>query len=423
MEVAENAERIVTKVEIPEDERACMHCGVEMAPFGVVEHERIELIPARVVVHVEQREKLGCKNKACQGEAVTAQRQHPPAVHRRVGVSVLAHLIEAKCDDAQPIHRQCDQLARIGLSLPEETAYGYFKQGTSMLLPIADAQFGEVMHDPNWVGLDDTGLDVLDKGRKGGTFRGHLWCAHASRHLVAYRFTETWEAREIAPWMKLLGPGSKLQVDDYKGYSKQVQYEDGSMGPLVPDIIRLGCMMHVRRRFFKALKAGDKRAAKVIAWVKDIYKVEALARGRPPDERLSLRKEHSLDLLDRFDSWVDERLPTIGKTGYLAEAIRYASQQRPYVRACFLDGRYEIDNGACERSIRKPAIGRRNFLFTGSVDAAHRLAAAYSLVQTCRNLNINTREYLLDVLAKIDAGWPMRRLAELMPHRWAGIEL
>ncbi len=85
--------------------------------------------------------------------------------------------------------------------------------------------------------------------------------------------------------------------------------------------------------------------------------------------------------------------------------------------------RYEIDKGACERKIRKPAVGRPNFLFTGSVDAAHRLAEGYSLVQTFRNLNVNTREYLHDVMTTIEAGWPMRRLAELMPHRWAGIEI
>lgn len=97
----------------------------------------------------------------------------------------------------------------------------------------------------------------------------------------------------------------------------------------------------------------------------------------------------------------------------------HALQQWVYVRRCFDDGRLEIDNGACERAIREPAIGRKNFLFTGSADAAKRLAAAYSIVQSCRALDISTREYLIDVVTKLEHGWPARRLRELLPQNWA----
>ena len=123
--------------------------------------------------------------------------------------------------------------------------------------------------------------------------------------------------------------------------------------------------------------------------------------------------------LDSFDAWVDTQAKTLGKTGKLVEAVRYAKQQRPFVRRCFSDGRFEIDNGEAERTLRKPAIGRKNFLFTGSAPAGQRLAGAYSLVQSCRALNIPTRDYLIDVIAKLEAGWPARRLTDLLPHRWS----
>ena len=79
----------------------------------------------------------------------------------------------------------------------------------------------------------------------------------------------------------------------------------------------------------------------------------------------------------------------------------------------------KLDNGAVERAIRRPAVGRKNFLFTGSADAARRLAAAYTLVMSCRELGISTYEYLSDIIEKLEGGWPMRRLVELLPHRWA----
>jgi len=418
--VSREVERRVTLVSVPVGERTCCHCGEEMTAFGVVEHERLEFVPGHFVVEVERREKLACKHKGCQGEAITAERREVPESPLRVGVSVLAELIESKCDDALPVHRQCDRFRRMGVDFPESTAYGYWRHATSLLIPLAEALLGQIMEDPNWVGIDDTGLDVIDSTRLKGKYRGHIWCFRAHSGLVAYQFTETWQAEEIAKWMALLGKNTHVQVDDYKGYGTTVEFGGRKM-VVVPLERRLGCMMHVRRRFFAAFELGDKRAAKAIAWIKELYAVEARARGKPPEERLALRKEHSLGALEAFEKWCDEMQPRLGKTGPLAEAVSYALQQRVYVRRCFMDGRFEIDNGAVEREIREVAVGRKNYLFTGSADAGERLAAAYTLVQTCRNLGISTREYLNDVLRKLEAGWPARQLTDLLPHRWAAL--
>jgi transposase len=414
MTLAPHVERVIDKtVDVPEAERACCHCGVEMGVFGHVDHERIEYVPAKLVVHIERRLKRSCKHTGCKGEAITAERQSVPDSSLRVGASLLAELVESKCDDAMPIHRQCDRLRRLGFDLPEPTAYGYFAYATELILPIAEALLGHILQDPVWVGIDDTGLDVLDPTRKGNKYRGHLWCFRGSSGLLAYQFTETWQAEEVAQWIALIGEQTHIQVDDYKGYASVINGRK-----VVPDAIRLGCMMHVRRKFFEALKLGDKRAAKPIEWIKAIYKLEEDAKGKLPSERHALRQEHALPLLDEFDAWVDERDLTLGKTGHLAQAVRYAKQQRPFVRRCFTDGRFEIDNGAVERAIREPAIGRKNYLFAGSTAAAIRLAAAYTLVQSCRALGINTRDYLIDIISKLEAGWPAKHLAELMPHRW-----
>jgi hypothetical protein len=180
-------------------------------------------------------------------------------------------------------------------------------------------------------------------------------------------------------------------------------------------------MMHVRRRFHDALKLGDKRASEPIAFIRELYVIEAEAKeaGMDADARLVLRTQRSLPWLDKLDAWVDAHHKTLLPKERLGEACNYALAQRPFVRHCFSDGRVEIDNGLVERAIREPAIGRRNFHFTGSEKAAERLAAAYTLVQSCRALGISTRDYLIDVITKLEAGWPLRRIAELVPDRWA----
>jgi transposase len=415
-------ERRVTEVAVPQDERACLHCGLEMMALAPREHERVEYVPAKFVVHVERREVLVCKTPGCRCDATTAERAEPPGLETRVGASVLAQLVEAKCDDALPIFRQCDQFARLGFEIPVNTLYGYWAYVTNLLMPVADAVFDTVLADPIYVGVDDTGLDVLDTTRPGGKFRAHLWCFRGTTPLVAYRITETWEADEIEPWIRGIPEGTFIQVDDYKGYSALYENVDKTKAPLVPPERRLGCMMHVRRRFHEALKLGDRRAAFAVELIGRLYQIEERARDEPPDERLAIRKRDSLPLLDSFDTWVDEQRPKHGNTGYLAEALRYAHDQRPYIRRCFTDGRFEIDNGRVERAIREPAIGRKNFLFTGSLAAGGRLAVAYTLVQSCRALGISTRDYLIDVINKIVGGWPARRLTELMPQNWAAAQ-
>lgn len=416
--LAASLERIVSEpVCVPASERSCQHCAAEMAGIGFVEHERVEYVPAKFVVHVERREKLACK--ACRGDAVTAARKEPVA-SRRVGASVLAHLVESKCDDALPIHRQRDQFSRLGFEVPSNTLYTYWSYVTDLLRPVADTTLGVVLGDPVYVALDDTTLKIIDKNKGSGTTRGHLWCFAGTGPLVGYAFTETWSANDVAPWIRAID--ADIQCDDYKGYSAQIRFADGEQsGPLVDPQRRLGCMMHVRRRFHEALKLGDKRAAEAIELIQELYAVEALAkeRGLVPNDRLMLRNERSQPVLARFEAAVDALITSATPTSPLGSAARYAAQQRPFLRRCFTNGSFEIDNGRVERLIREPALGRKNFLFTGSLDGAKRLAAAYSLVQSCRNLGFGARDYLIDVIGKLEAGWPMRRIVELVPDRWA----
>jgi len=411
-------ERIVTSVAVPDAERACKCCGIDMVAIKPREHERVEYVPDKLVVHVEQREVLVCKASACRGDATTAERTQTPDVVRRAGPSLLAQLIESKCDDAMPIHRQRDRFARMGFAMPLSTLYDYFAHGSDLLIPVAKTTLSVLLGE-SYVNVDDTKLKVLDKTHRRGRYLGHLWCITGPRKLVAYLFTESWSAEEIAPYLGAID--GFIQCDDYRGYSSKVKLPDGSWRILVPPQWRLGCMMHVRRRFHDALKLGDKRAAEPIAFIRELYVIEAEAKeaGMDADARLALRTHRSLPWLDKLEAWVDANHKTLLPKERLGEACNYALAQRVFVRRCFSDGRFEIDNGLVERAIREPAIGRRNFHFTGSEAGAERLAAAYTLVQSCRALGISTRDYLIDVITKVEGGWPLRRIAELVPDRWA----
>lgn len=408
--------RVITVVPVPKEERACIHCGAEMQCIAHIDHERVEFIPARIEVHVERREKLACQE--CKQDITTADRKTSVAYQRRAGMSLLAHLVESKCDDALPIYRQQDQLRRLGFDVPLNTLYGYWDYATATLQPVADAIVSTVLGDAI-VGVDDTKLDYLDPSDPRGKQRGHLWCFVGCGPLVGFVFTESWRAEDIEPWLSAID--GFIQCDDYKGYNSSIVDSDGVKRVLVPPDRRLGCMMHVRRRFHAAYLGRHLGAAVPLKMIGDIYDIEAEARsaGLDAPERLILRQQESLPLLDQFDAWVDDNRPKFLPKSPLGAAARYANQQRPYVRRCFEDGRFEIDNGRVEREIREPAIGRKNYLFAGSAAAAGRLAAAYTVVQSAKHTGVPVYEYLVDILQRLERGWPARRLTELLPDRWA----
>jgi transposase len=418
-ELSPDLKRNITVVPVAEEERKCVHCGAEMQRIDYIDHETVEFIPARIEVNVERREKLACG--ACHQDIDTAPRQKSVPYQRRAGVSLLAHLLESKCDDALPIYRQQDQLRRLGFDVPLNSLYGYWDYGTGLLQPVADAIVSAALGDPI-VGIDDTKLDYLDPKDPRGIQRGHLWCFVGSGGRVGFTFTETWEAKDIEPWISAID--GFIQCDDYKGYGATFVGDDETPHVLVPPKRRLGCMMHVRRRFHAAYLGRHLGAAIPLGIIKDIYHVEGEAKdaGLGAQERLLLRQQKSLPLLAQLDTWVNENSPKLLPKSPLGGAAHYAKEQRPFVHRCFTDGRFEIDNGRVEREIREPAIGRKNFLFAGSAAGASRLACAYTVVQSARRTGIPVREYLVDILGRLERGWPAKQLTDLLPDRWAAAQ-
>jgi len=425
MKVSPNVERNVTVVPLSKEECTCALCGAEMKVFGYVEHERFRYVPAKIVIDVERREKAGCER--CRKDVSVAPREQAPAVVRKVDASLLAKLVAEKCVLALPVDRQRREIARLGLDIPDKTLQSYWAYTTDLLEPVADANlslaFGKTI-----VGTDDSHLKTLDKSAKHGVLRGHLWCfvgtdgTVASPETIAYGYTPSWEATEITDWFSAID--GFIQCDGYAGYAREVELdddEDGKTVVAVPPERRLGCGMHIRSKFHAALLAKDRRAAIPLKHFADLYRIEADCKDRSldADARGEERRRLSLPILDALDGWVDALHPKLLPKSPLRRATTYAINQRGFFRRCFGDGRFEIDNGRVERRIRMFAVARRNFLFTGSARGGERLAAAFTLVDNCLALGVDPERYLVDIIEKLERGWPLRRLSELIPQNWA----
>jgi hypothetical protein len=101
----------------------------------------------------------------------------------------------------------------------------------------------------------------------------------------------------------------------------------------------------------------------------------------------------------------------------IARALDYSLRRWLALTRYLDDPQVPIDNNWCENQIRPIAIGRKNWLFAGSLRAGKRAAAIMSLVQSARLNGHDPYAYLKDVLARLPSH-PAAHVDELLPHRW-----
>ena len=97
------------------------------------------------------------------------------------------------------------------------------------------------------------------------------------------------------------------------------------------------------------------------------------------------------------------------------ERFRQLPQSNPLGRT--QSSRLEICNNLVENAIRPTAIGKKNFLFFGSPDSGQTSAVIYSLIETCRKLDINPAVYLCEVLTALPT-MNQSEVADWTPVHW-----
>jgi len=193
----------------------------------------------------------------------------------------------------------------------------------------------------------------------------------------------------------------------------------------------VACWAHARRKFFEAQKTDPARASYVLAVIRQLYAIEKKAteeseRLRLPlteawDLRLRWRQEQSVPLLTSLGQWLEKERDQALPKSPISEAIGYALNQWQALLRYTTQGFLAIDNNAAERALRAVAIGRKNYLFFGSDGGGQTAAVLYSLVQTCKRLQIEPWRYLKDVFERLPM-CPGERLGELLPDRWAAAQ-
>jgi transposase len=319
---------------------------------------------------------------------------------------LLAHVTIEKYVDHLPIYRQAQRFRRQGITIPESTLGGWIAATADLLLPLYDVLKTEVIAS-GYLQADETPIPVQDQDKPGTTHRGYYWVYHApERRLVMMDYQEGRGRAGPAGW--LTGYQGALQSDGYTAY----EHFDR-----LPGITGYGCWAHARRYFFEAKDNDPARAEHALAEIGRLYAIEReLAEGEASaGERLRVRLERAVPVLETFRVWLEDNR-SLPKSPWGA-AVGYALARWEKLTRYTADGRIEIDNNLVENAIRPIALGRKNYLFAGSHDAAKRAAVIYSVLATCKRNGINPQNWLADVLERIPTH-PQKQIDELLPHRW-----
>lgn len=413
----ENLPRETVRVEVAVEKRCCDACGREKAVIGIERSEMLEYVPAQLKVLVIEREKRACR--ACGDGVVTAPAADRVVDGGRPGPGLLAHLTVAKYLDHQPIHRLARRFEHLGAAIPASTLGSWVTAVADACEPLYKRLCHKALH-AHVLGVDATGLKILDKNHPAGVRKGSLWA------YVGY--DDTGQPRQavfdFTPDACAYGPLGFLAE------RKGLVQSDGSnlLAPLfkgpAPPCVDIGCHMHFRRYFKEALDAQDLRAAVPLEWLQKLYTVEALARerGATAAERLALRQEHAAPLMDALHAWMAKMVPRVEPKTPLGQALTYGINQWASLNVFLTDGAIPIDNGEVERRIRPLALGRRNWLFVASDAGGHRAAILYSLIASCTLAGVAPEPWLRDVLTRLSQGWPAKRVDELLPEHWKALQ-
>jgi len=384
----------------------CEECGGERHAMGEEVTEQLDYRPASFFVRRFVRPKLACRRcETVKTAALPAQ----PIDKGRPGPGLLAHVLVSKYADHQPLYRLSQIFAREGVEIPRATLCGWVGKSAPLLAGLAERLACEVLSSPI-VHTDDTPVPVLDPGR-GQTKQGRLWVylrsAGADPPAVVYDYTPT--RAQAGPQAFLKGFEGYLQADAFPGYESL--YATGK-------VHEVACWMHGRRKFYDIARAGNAPlAAKALEYIKALYEVERAVREAEPEQRCRYRHEHARPVLADFKAWLDTEQRRIAPKSELAKAMRYLTKRWASFTRYLEDGRLEADNGAAERALKGPVLGRKNWLFAGSDAGAQRAAIAFSLIETCKLNAVEPFAYLQDILGRLPSH-PANRIDELLPYQW-----
>jgi len=331
-----------------------------------------------------------------------------------------------------PVYRQQDLFAGSGWTPQRSTLLNILANSAFVIRPLAE-HIKQVVLASDIVGTDDTRVTLLlpatipqaevgdpksqrihevfseavAEGRRSVTAR--MWAYRSvTQPLSVFDFTVS--RHRDGPDLMLADFCGTLVADCYSGYEGITLRSDGR-------IRRGACVAHARRKVFDAKEVYPLESSVVLAKFQQLYDIEDRAKAMSPEDRLRLRQSEAAEVWGSLEEWLKsaaaERVLPKSKLG---QAQGYLRNHWEPLQTYLSDGRIPIDNNEVEQLMKQVALGRKNWLFIGSVAAGARAADFFTLVSSAVRNDLDVWAYLKDVLDRLVAG--ETDYAMLRPDTW-----
>ena len=363
--------------------------------IGYEECEVLDVKPAEYFVTMIKREKRACTQ--CMNNGVqTAATPTRIAAKSIFSDAVLIDFVVKKYCDSLPIYRQQAELKRdAGLDVALSTINDGVLRVGELLVPVADAMRCEILAS-GYIQADETPVGVQTNEKKGTNHTAYFWQYGSPGKGVVFDF-RMGRDRE----------GPRRFLNDYAGILQTDGYGAYRNGIGAKAMVHACCLAHARRKFVDAVKVNeyDLESARVVEWMDTIFAIDREARnaGMSVEDRHVLRSERAPQLLGQIhEKMLAMQAATLPKSK-AGEAVRYTLSLWRKLTLFLEHPVLELSNNLAENSMRPIAIGRRNWLHLGSKEAGPKIAAIFSIVESCRRLKIPIRPYLADTLPGLAA--------------------
>ena len=324
-----------------------------------------------------------------------------------------------------------------GLNFSEGAVKNWIKKAADILEPLDEPTQEEILATGN-DHVDESGIKVCDqrlpnKGEKEEDVENDkhfydrwMFCHHAdSIKLTQFIFFERGRRTRKAVESYFSKAKKHLFVNSdgcpiYKCYD--VSVSDLEKCSEVADIIiRISCLVHMRRPFFK-LKDCSQDAIDIVHMADEIFHLDKHIKSKARGNLEEIAQERVLqigpilqsikDKLDILEKELDQT-----KEPELVKAVKYAQKEYPCLLHCLKNGALDFSNNSVEREIRRLAKYRNNSFFVGSPEGGVRLARTLTIFANCKAYNIDPFKYLCDVFRRIK-NTAKEDLVNLVAHRW-----
>ena len=384
---------------LSDEDKLCPTCGTEMQPIGteIIRREVIHVKPSMYMLEYVGTT-YGCPVcKDTEDPQFVKDNKAPAALIKGsyTSPSLTSWVLYEKFAKSVPFYRLEKSLEELGAKISRTTMANWAIQCNSLYFKHLTDYFHRELLKRKYLMMDETPIQVLHEPGRTPESKSYVWLMRSGNDglppIIYYRYAPTRSGDVALELTDGIQPGTYLMCDGFSGYNK------------LKDVRRCTCYAHIRRYFYEATPAGHDRditnpAVQGVMYCNKLFSYENKYSERhyKPETIKKRRLKDEKPVIEAFLDWADKQVVT-GNSKF-SKALTYFKNRRNDLMTYLEDGHCSLSNNWSENSIRPVTVGRKNWLFSSSVDGAEASMNIYTIIEMAKLHGLNRQKYLEYIL-------------------------